>query len=231
MIKKIYTYFNNNYPNECRAENLSLEEVRTALKDMFETTFTILDDDRMEQLADTFTYRSVSTFNAIDTMSYKELQEVFQTEFNYTLTIPRSKSNDVISTLLDELGDAISFMELFDKDDLGYEDRVEIKHNAFDCGRNFLTDSLNQKTNQVKVKVFRFKVSNASSHCLTGDENQLWYRKEKAEIVSEKQIESTINQFLIDKELINLQISPVEVNYHNNARGNTIDLIYTITYK
>lgn len=82
-----------------------------------------------------------------------------------------------------------------------------------------------------KVKLFRFRVSNNTSIAFNGDKGTKWYIQDAKELHSEIVIENVINRFLLDKELISLNVSTVDVGYHNNARGNTIDLIYTITYK
>ena len=83
----------------------------------------------------------------------------------------------------------------------------------------------------LKVKVFRFRVSNAASSPLKDDEYEKWFIQSKKELVSENYIEKTINKFIEDKDVVDIKINNVDVNYHNNARGNTIDLVYTIMYK
>lgn len=83
----------------------------------------------------------------------------------------------------------------------------------------------------LKVKVFRFRVSNAASSPLKDDEYDKWFIQSKKELVSEKSIEQTINKFIEDKDVVDIKINNIDVRYHNNARGNTIDLVYTIMYK
>ena len=83
----------------------------------------------------------------------------------------------------------------------------------------------------LKIKIFRFRVSNATSSPFSGDEKSEWFMKAKKEIWSEKKIEKTINDFIADKDIVDIKINNVDVQYHNNGRGNTIDLVYTITYK
>ena len=83
----------------------------------------------------------------------------------------------------------------------------------------------------LKVKVFRFRVSNAASSPLKGDEHEKWFIQGKNELVSEKSIEQTINKFIEDKDVMDIKINNVDVRCHNNARGNTVDLVYTIMYK
>lgn len=83
----------------------------------------------------------------------------------------------------------------------------------------------------VKVKVFRFEVSNASSKICSGDDSSSWYYKERMKLSNEYSIENAINEFLEDKILINIVINTVDVHYHNNGRGNIIHLVYTVIYK
>ena len=84
----------------------------------------------------------------------------------------------------------------------------------------------------MKVKIFRFRVSNMSSVVCTGDKREAWYQQAQSELVSEKEIENTINNFTKTvQEVIDIKVSTVDVHYHNNARANTIDLIYTVIYK
>ena len=84
-----------------------------------------------------------------------------------------------------------------------------------------------------QVKIFDFIVSNAASSPCSEDVGTNWYIKNKAELSSSKNIEDTINGFLIDNNctLIDLKVNNVDVYYHNNARGNTIKLVYTLIYK
>lgn len=65
-----------------------------------------------------------------------------------------------------------------------------------------------------KVKLFRYEISNASTVCFDDDK-----------------IEDEINEFLSDKELIEIKVNQADVRFHNNGRSNTIHLIYTIVYK
>lgn len=83
----------------------------------------------------------------------------------------------------------------------------------------------------LKVKVFRFRVSNAASAMHDEDKSSRYFINLQKELVSEKSIEQTINKFIADRDVVDIKINNVDVNYHNNARGNTIDLVYTIMYK
>lgn len=83
----------------------------------------------------------------------------------------------------------------------------------------------------IKIKVFRFEVSNASSSCFEDDKYQRWYKQDQIKLASREYIENCINEFLKDKEFIDLKVSTIDVEYHNNGRGNTIHLLYTLLYK
>ena len=70
-----------------------------------------------------------------------------------------------------------------------------------------------------KIKVFRFQVCDFQTK--TED-----YEKVK----TEDTIEKTINEFIKDKSDVEIKVNTVDVKYHNNARCNTIHMIYTIVY-
>lgn len=94
----------------------------------------------------------------------------------------------------------------------------------------------------MKIKVFRFEVNNASSECFEEDkykkdahgkltsEPTLWYFTQQQKLFTEDKIEEIINDFIKDKKVIDIKVNDIEVKYHNNARGNTIHLVYTIMY-
>lgn len=85
-----------------------------------------------------------------------------------------------------------------------------------------------------KIKVFKFRISNAASFPLNDDERTSWFRKVAAELKSPEDIEKTIDNWVsANDELISwkiIDITPVTVQRHNNARGDTVDLYYTIEY-
>jgi len=85
----------------------------------------------------------------------------------------------------------------------------------------------------MKVKVFRFRVSNAASSPCPDDYRENWFKERLAELKSEKDIECIINKFLYKKgkKVLDIKVNMIDVEYHNNARGNTIDLVYTILYE
>lgn len=83
----------------------------------------------------------------------------------------------------------------------------------------------------MRVKVFRFKVSNWTSSAFESDKEKSNYYDSLKELVSEHDIEESVNSFITDKEVVSITVTPVDVHYHNNGRGNDIDLVYTILYK
>lgn len=83
----------------------------------------------------------------------------------------------------------------------------------------------------MKIKVFKFEVSNATSEALRDDFGSDWFRKGQSKLVSPTQIENIINEFCHNKDIVDIKINNVDVKYHNNARGNTVELWYTIMYK
>ena len=82
-----------------------------------------------------------------------------------------------------------------------------------------------------KIKVFRFMVSNWASGATDDDKSGAYYNRAIREIKTESDIETEINAFTKNKNVVNILVNNVDVKYHNNARGNTIDLIYTIIYE
>lgn len=83
----------------------------------------------------------------------------------------------------------------------------------------------------MKVKIFRFNVSNATSYCFDDDKKDKWYQEGQDRLVSEEKIEEILNDFIKDKSNVSITVTPIDVHYHNNARGNDIDLIYTVMYE
>lgn len=83
----------------------------------------------------------------------------------------------------------------------------------------------------MQIKVFKYEVSNSSRSPLSEDERTKWYRAALDNLVTPEEIEYEINEFCCDKEIVDIKVSTVDVKYHNNASGNTIELWYTIMYK
>lgn len=81
---------------------------------------------------------------------------------------------------------------------------------------------------EVKVKVFKFLVSNWTS-IVRADMDRNFDRG-RAELATPEEIERTVNDFLSDREIISVTVNSVDVNYHNNGRGNKIELWYNIVY-
>ncbi len=83
----------------------------------------------------------------------------------------------------------------------------------------------------VNVKVFKFEVSNQTSSPIDGDERSAGFREAACRISSQEHIDNALNAFLRDVKLISMHTNTIDVKYHNNARGNTIWLVYTIVYE
>ena len=82
-----------------------------------------------------------------------------------------------------------------------------------------------------RVKTFEFEVSNTSSAPCSSDIGTQWYQIEQRKLRLAEDIDDAINNFLKDKSMISMHVSAVDVHYHNNARGNTIRLYYTIVFE
>ena len=83
----------------------------------------------------------------------------------------------------------------------------------------------------MKVKVFKFLVSNPASSMLAGDEKNASFRECMSQLKKPEDIENVINAFCCDKDVIGINVNEIDVKYHNNGRGNTIELWYTIIYR
>ena len=86
-----------------------------------------------------------------------------------------------------------------------------------------------------KIKVFRFEVSNWAMNIpevenISEEKMPFYDRKKLNEIVTENEIEETINDFIKDKIKVEIKVNTIDVNYHNNGRCNTVHMIYTIVY-
>lgn len=81
------------------------------------------------------------------------------------------------------------------------------------------------------VKIFEFEVSNASRALLAKDASEQWAIDAKGRLVTPSQMESIINGFAKNYNVIDIVVSTIDAKYHNNGRGNTIFLIYTIVYE
>ena len=68
---------------------------------------------------------------------------------------------------------------------------------------------------------------------LKEDETKSAFVSMEKELKSPEDIEATVNNFLNSwgKKIIDIKVNTVDVQYHNNARGNTVDLVYTIMYE
>lgn len=83
----------------------------------------------------------------------------------------------------------------------------------------------------MKIKVFKFEVSNSSCIAFSDDKEKEWYHKKQAKLKSPSDIEDEINGFCEGKDIVDIKVQNVDMDYHNNGRSNTIELWYTIMYK
>ena len=83
----------------------------------------------------------------------------------------------------------------------------------------------------MKIKVFKFLVSNWTSKNSDDDIGKRDYSIARARLSEPSTIEKTINEFCKNKDIIDIKINSIDVGYHNNGRGNLIELWYTIMYK
>lgn len=81
-----------------------------------------------------------------------------------------------------------------------------------------------------KVKIFNFEVSNCAYGAGEDDSKERWYRINTPKLVSYDEVERTINDFLKDKNYIDMKVTTVDADYHNNSLANKIILVYTIIY-
>ena len=83
----------------------------------------------------------------------------------------------------------------------------------------------------LKVKVFLFFVSNLTSACSEDEEGTRGWIDANKKLATPEIIEDTINNFSESHDIQSISVNTVDVRYHNNARGNNIDLTYTILYR
>ena len=81
-----------------------------------------------------------------------------------------------------------------------------------------------------KVKVFNFEVSNCAYGADKDDFKERWYKINTPKLVSYDEVEETINNFLKDKNYIDMKVTTVDADYHNNGLANKVILVYTIIY-
>lgn len=77
---------------------------------------------------------------------------------------------------------------------------------------------------KIKIKVFKFMVSNNIGQNLSASKNP-------TNLATPKVIEDTINDFIKDKMLSGIKINTITPLCYNNGQCNTVELVYTILYK
>ena len=58
-----------------------------------------------------------------------------------------------------------------------------------------------------------------------------WKENGGGECINTELIESEINEFMEDKEVIDVKVNTVDHDYHNNGGANGITLVYTVMYR
>lgn len=83
------------------------------------------------------------------------------------------------------------------------------------------------------IKVFKFQVSNWASSPSESDKGTGRYFNARSRIMSENNIETIINNWIQENnvDVIDIKVNNVDIEYHNNGRGNFVELWYTIIYK
>lgn len=85
-----------------------------------------------------------------------------------------------------------------------------------------------------KVKVFRFTVTNWTTAGGTIDEiRSQYFQKAASQVWSPKKVEEAINDWADCNEyqILDIKVTAVEEQHHNNGGTNTVELWYTILYE
>lgn len=85
-----------------------------------------------------------------------------------------------------------------------------------------------------QVHVLKFTVSNAASNVFSEDFNTPWYQKRIKDLKSTEDIEHELNLFLKNipsDKIYSITPTVVTEHRHNNGRGDTNVLYYTIVYE
>lgn len=85
-----------------------------------------------------------------------------------------------------------------------------------------------------QVHVLKFTVSNAASNVFSEDFNTAWYQKCIRDLKSPEDIEHELNSFLQNipsDKIYSITPTMVTEHRHNNGRGDTNVLYYTIVYE
>ena len=83
----------------------------------------------------------------------------------------------------------------------------------------------------MKIKVFKFLVSNWTSSCFDSDISNADYVSSAKRLYTPEQVEGIVNSFCNGKNVVDVRVNNVDVNYHNNGRGNAVELWYTVIYR
>ena len=83
----------------------------------------------------------------------------------------------------------------------------------------------------MKVKSFRFRVSNWTLNPSPKDKEDSHFVVAADEVKCCEEIDYVLNRFMQSVKVIDVKVSTIDVNYHNNGRGNKVDMMYTVLYE
>ena len=75
----------------------------------------------------------------------------------------------------------------------------------------------------MKVKVFKYLISRLGVY--------KGYGEKVGECINEDSIEKEINEFCVDKEIIDIKTNTFTTKNHNNGGHNEVYIVYTVMYK
>lgn len=84
-----------------------------------------------------------------------------------------------------------------------------------------------------RIAVFKYAVSNWAKGAKDNDRGTRSYDRAIAQLCTPDEIEASINTWaeVNGYDICEVKVTPVDVEYHNNGRGNTVELWYTVVYQ
>ena len=89
----------------------------------------------------------------------------------------------------------------------------------------------------MKIKIFRFQVSNPANYADEEDKRAIWYLQHKEKLCSAEKVEATLNRFLTELEesgryeVVDIKANSYTGERHNNGRADWVEMQYTIMYR
>ena len=84
----------------------------------------------------------------------------------------------------------------------------------------------------VQIKVLKFPVTNFAYGMVGRDERDIRrFADANAKLATPEHIQKTVNDFCKEHNVRDIQVTSVDVDYHNNGYHNMIELYYTIIYE